>query len=337
MSDKSIVPDWAPTSQDLKQTLPERSRMGYVRLYDRGGSLEAPSGMRTSTSGNTGVKRGVITGWTRASRKRMREFMLTHHSPRGWSEYCVTLTVPGSPLTPEEKRRVWNLMTWKCRHAGIGAVWRLEVQKRGAAHWHLLVSCPPLHEWISGYAEDSGTATMGIIRMWQECVDSLGETEWTVKSGNKYRCLRSMLPGAREHMVDVQPMGNQSAGWLRYMFDHASKAKQEQEAATGRHWGIVNRSVFVAASSSVVAFTEEDFSRLHRVLRRWNRPRVRLPDRLFASKDLKDPWQTKLGYAPKRGLKGRSVWFCAPEFMQKLCAWISSTSLQSPGSRAVSS
>jgi hypothetical protein len=313
MPDTPRVPDWAPTSQELAQVRnrqrQEARRIACIRLYDRGCLLEAPGSAATITSGNTGAKRGKIGGWSRASRKRMREFLLMYRPRPGWREYAVTLTVPGPPLEPEEKRRAFHAFTIATKRAGLGAVWRLEVQKRGAAHWHLLVVAGPGFRPHGDIPVDVAVA-LWTRQAWKGCLDLLGEASWALgRTGDVYTGSRGSAPGSDRHMIDVQAMGDKGAGWCRYMFDHTTKAKQEQEAGEGRHWGIINRAVFVEAPFQAGRLSDRAFARLHRLLRRWNRPRVRLPDRLFPVKDLKDPWQTKLGYAPKRGIRGASVWF----------------------------
>jgi hypothetical protein len=73
----------------------------------------------------------------------MRDFLLTHEPEQGLTSYGLTLTVPGPPIEPENARRLWDHFAkhYLVRN-GCGAVWRLEVQSRGAAHWHCLLSAP---------------------------------------------------------------------------------------------------------------------------------------------------------------------------------------------------
>lgn len=98
-------------------------------------------GLRGHGRGNEDPpKRGEIKGWSSASRKRMREWMLTHEAAEGMVPYGVTLTVPGPPLEPDRARWLWDhFAKHSLLRLGMGAVWRIEIQKRGAAHWHCLL------------------------------------------------------------------------------------------------------------------------------------------------------------------------------------------------------
>lgn len=209
--------------------------------------------------------------------------------------------------------------------AGMGAVWRMEVQKRGAAHWHMLFGAPfgfVIAQDGSGVPVDQAV-TLWVRATWSRLIGGLGPSEWVIKkTGDTFRGLRSSAPGYDQHGVDVEAMGDQRAGWFRYMFDHTTKSKQEQVGESGRHWGIINRAVFVESGSELRHLHVRQFYRLHRMLRKWNRPRVRLPDKVFQLRgiviDRKDPWQTRLGFESKRGLRGAAVWYGHEVFAKML-------------------
>ena len=105
-------------------------------------------GVRT-TQGNTkgtkgpGGKRGTCKGgWSSASRRRMREKMLSI-GPKEDTILCsVSYTVPGPAITPEQAGKLWKNYKDRISRRGWGAIWRLEVQKRGALHWHALLAVP---------------------------------------------------------------------------------------------------------------------------------------------------------------------------------------------------
>lgn len=87
-----------------------------------------------------GGKRGRVVGFSAASRKRLLERLARLRGGRGALPLFVTLTYPDI-VDCEQARR--NLRAWfrrvKRRYPGFGAVWRLELQERGAPHFHLLV------------------------------------------------------------------------------------------------------------------------------------------------------------------------------------------------------
>jgi hypothetical protein len=97
--------------------------------------------------------RGAITEWSRRSRQRMVEtFAGLNYSPmarEGCTPGMLTLTYPGDWLSvaPTAKaakrhkrafRKAWHrAFGWK-----LPAVWKLEFQRRGAPHFHMLGPCP---------------------------------------------------------------------------------------------------------------------------------------------------------------------------------------------------
>ncbi|HIJ69317.1 MAG TPA: hypothetical protein HPP57_07415 [Deltaproteobacteria bacterium] len=155
-------------------------------------------------------------------------------------------------------------------------------------------------------------------------------------------------PGANLHAVDIKKQGD-SGAWMRYMQDHASKAKQEQVAVNcGRQWGVVGRKRFKKClPSEVYTLTDSQRDKFLRGLQRLSTPRVydrkrhyrnwlaavkanrsdsdfaaymkeSMPDWLervknnprFYMGDIKsEVWNHRLGKRLKRGNIGRSVWF----------------------------
>jgi hypothetical protein len=67
---------------------------------------------------------------------------MQHGPSAGLHAVGVTLTVPGPPLTLDEQKKAWNAFTKYCQRSGFSAVWRLELQRRGAVHWHLIMLGP---------------------------------------------------------------------------------------------------------------------------------------------------------------------------------------------------
>lgn len=336
-------------------------------------------------------KRGEIKGWSSSSRKRMREWMLTHQGAEGFRTFGLTLTVPGPPLEPDRARWLWNHFAKHCIvRGGMGAVWRIEVQKRGAVHWHCLLVAPKwwslrnlkrrmTEEWLNALdllppwwvwrrCEESDPVTPGTVRhiilpgtpcsvsfdvarerppasmlpqvpaRLKEAADHVNGRRVLVgqhavfceRVEEAHRMARlSEWPGVREHAVDVQIDGGRGA-WLRYLQDHATKAKQEQIAqGFGRHWGVVGRGCFVETKpeGEMVFTSEHSYSRFWRAYHRLTRPvsswRVRREQtgekyagRIFGGRSL--------GWSSSRGVYGVSVWFSRPETVQRLWEWAES-------------
>lgn len=249
-----------------------------------------------------GGKRGAVTGWSKASRSRMRTFMLENEPPADWPSYGVTVTIPGPVVEPAEAKRFWEHFSHNYIQAkGWCMVWRVERQQRGQYHWHCIVSVPPdvRPGWITACAFDA-------LEILGPCTglyyNSREKQEIELTCGD-----RMAWPGAYKHAVEI--CEDTTGAWKRYLQDHATKNKQEQLGAVGRQWGIVGRKHYARAMPLLdVTLSRKEHSRLMRMMRRMMTPRV---------KDPEAPFGCKLGYQSKRGKRGRSVWFSEPS---KQCA-----------------
>ena len=104
--------------------------------------------------GGVGGLRGSVRGFTKASRHRMLQFFQTIDREKCGMPLFVTLTYPGEwPGNAKWWKR--DLEVWLARlkraRPGAWAVWRLEPQRRGAPHYHLLVFGLAVlaKEWLS--------------------------------------------------------------------------------------------------------------------------------------------------------------------------------------------
>lgn len=263
--------------------------------------------------------RGEIREWSYASQRRLREYLMTYRPRVQSTELSLTLTIPGPNIGSDEARKLWNHFGVLIRRMGCGAVWRLETQKRGMPHWHLLMVVP----W-SGETEPDPAAMfylrMSLCKAWAAALDGLGPV--THENGIRYE-QRSKMPGAftimmgckDERAARIDYISNDGAGWSRYLCDHTSKGKQEQIAkGFGRHWGVIGREHFAkAAASESVHLTRAQYFRFLRMLQRWNTPLVR-DSRVI-------PWGRRKGYRIKRGQLGRAVWFGPVALQRRLIKW----------------
>jgi len=125
------------TKGDSNGSAAGRKAMG-VDLYPEGVRVQAMDIPGNPTGKGGGNIRGTIKGWSSASRRRMREFMLSHGLGEGYHCAGLTLTIPGPGFDGEGIRRLWQGFSVRWRRAGGCAVWRREVQARGTDHWHCL-------------------------------------------------------------------------------------------------------------------------------------------------------------------------------------------------------
>lgn len=226
-----------------------------------------------------GGPRGVVSGFSPASRRRMlRKVLQVDHDAAPRATF-VTLTMPGTWGRPSTRELAWLVYgggsAWKKaldvwlhrlrrRFPLVWGIWKLEPQKRGAPHFHLLLWGLPAScaEWVA--------------RSWWEVVGS-GEPDH-LAAGTRTEWLRSVN------------------GTVYYCAKYCAKVVTEdlgQDWATaGRWWGCHQWKL---APVRVVAdvLTDEQWVRVRREFRKWLRKRgVRLGRCESTSSG---PWPARVG------------------------------------------
>lgn len=211
-------------------------------------------------------QRGKITCFSAASRRRLRETLLSKHIP---NSIClgVTLTVPWDPekVASVEDRWAVEFHSFRRRfertypHSSL--IWRVELQsKRKAPHLHGLAyisvddvkNAPPVFQ---SDAERililSQMCIFSLSNLWHKSVD--------ISDIPKYRSFF-------EHGAQCQSMdGRDRMGLLRYLCDHTSKHKQAQLGWQGRQWGVIAPRNLQPVESEGLTFDSD----LHRAI--WRR------------------------------------------------------------------
>lgn len=287
------------------RTVANRDQSRNVIFYAQGVQLRAPSS--AVAGAHKRAKRGEVTGWSRASRRRMRRFLLENEPPAQWTTSGVTLTIPGPVLPDDAEKAIFSHFSKNVLLAGWCMVWRLELQGRGARHWHGIISAPLPYRQLCCKTSC----------LWHAALDSIGPRTYDppaevgdmIISGINHL---SMWPGADRRACQSEEGGG-SGSWYRYICDHASKSKQEQVAAAkGRHWGIVGRSHFRPATPQETAsLSDTEFFRFLRAFQRLTRPSVKAAC-IFGR---------KLGWRSSRGSRGISEWFSRPDTVRRLVVW----------------
>lgn len=186
---------WNPAGQSIKLQIP-------LPRHPENQSAQAP--------------RGLIREFSRKSRSRMLQTLGELDKVALEKALLVTLTYPRE--WPAEmvacKRHLVNLFKRVRREtAKVSAVWKLEYQKRGAPHFHLLVLGAPFidHEWLA--------------QAWYEVVDS-GDPNH-LKAGTQ-----------------VAPLKKADRA-IFYVGKYMSKIDKhediEDEDLPGRIWGVMGR------------------------------------------------------------------------------------------------
>lgn len=212
---------------------------GKVEAWE-GGSLVKVT--RSKPSGFIGRKGGGKRGKAQFSRGSRRRLMRTLAKIEKTNlPVFVTLTYPGEWVDqPEAWKR--HLKNWIARliyrfPAACG-VWRLEFQKRGAPHYHLLI-------WGVSYQDLRQFASLA----WFQVVGSGDE-----------RHLRAGTQVARLHSW---------RGVMAYASKYLGKVDGDPGQNVGRHWGAFARPNLPWAQMSITELTDRQAKSLIRYLRHY--------------------------------------------------------------------
>ena len=189
-----------------------------------------------------GGERGAVLGFSKASRRRMLQFLQSVDREKCGMPLFVTLTYPGEwPGDPRRWKR--DLVAWlarlKRRDPRVWAVWRLEPQRRGAPHYHLLVFGT---DWL-----DKGW----LSRTWFEVVGSGDERH--LRAGTQVQLVQSWR----------RVMGYAA----KYLAKDVDQLPEVWRQGVGRWWG-VHRRAAVPREAMEVELKGGAFFRVRRVLRR---------------------------------------------------------------------
>jgi len=95
---RSGLPSGGPRPFSINAHIGAELLQPYEIQYFTAGILLSvpPSG---KIAQNAKALRGEIKEWSSSSRRRMREYLVSHEAPKGWKTEGLTLTVPGPVLT----------------------------------------------------------------------------------------------------------------------------------------------------------------------------------------------------------------------------------------------
>lgn len=214
-----------------------------------------------TVKGGQGSKRGVVGGFSAKSRKRLLEQLARLDHERAGKVPFLTLTYPAHFPTPKrakEHLRAW-LKRLAARYPGCSAVWRLELQKRGAPHFHLLLFNVPFvpMEWVqSSWAEVIGCpgvpvfTRIELMRSWRGVM--WYASKYIAKEGGG-------VPGpVAPYVVEVPALPDDGRVWVSVAVDERSGGFNSLPylAVTfdhvGRWWGVFQADNLPYASSERV-------------------------------------------------------------------------------------
>lgn len=205
---------------------------------------EAEEGEEKREKAGNGQKRGAIAGFTAKSRNRLIRTVSAVR--RDCLPLFVTLTFPAHyPVIEKAKRHLDNFIKRLARKfPEVSGVWKLEPQKRGAPHFHLLV-------WGADYE----TLCEFVPLAWHRVVKSDDQNHWLWHRGEL----------GNEHCVQqIKTLGGIS--W--YINKYMSKEVGSQ-FDWGRWWGVFFRERLPLGELVNVEVTEKQAVQFIRYMRRF--------------------------------------------------------------------
>lgn len=288
-----------------------------IEFYPNGFELQAPAKGGNPNIDKMDKKRGKIKGWSAASRRRFREFLLKHSIPNDLTLYALTLTIPGPVISDVLlAKSMFENFCRRIKRRELPMIWRVEIQKRGQLHWHCMLGANlTIHEiktmWL--HSLDSVGRIGYLTTKWvKECkhLPLEGDFEETEK-GLMIVCYLSKCVGAYDVGPKVDLIEDKTQGWIRYLHDHTTKRKQEQIPENiGKHWDIITRKKFIEQPPQLISgLTLKEYSRVMRWFSRLCTPYIRDSSALFGR---------RRGFYWRRGKSGKSVFFSDPATLQRM-------------------
>lgn len=201
-----------------------------------------------------GGQRGAVTTFSAQSRKRfMKKIYILQSSSRClW----VTLTQPSAFVGSIAARRMAKLWTARVRRAYPMAcgLWRIQPQKRGAPHFHVMVY------GIPDAGLDVKSVRVALSKMWTAVVVGGIENGSQLSAKSRGQIAR--------YGCDVAEMDT-STGVQRYASRYLSRTDAVgNDAVRGRQWGVFNRDALPVSDTDTVTVSRAVAQNVVRAVRR---------------------------------------------------------------------
>ena len=201
-----------------------------------------------------GGPRGEVTEFSKASRRRLLRLLNSINRDESSLPFFVTLTY--HKAWPKDRHgRKAHLDAFRKRlerhYGAFAAVWRLEFQRRGAPHYHLLV-------WLPVVSASAGIGTLRerVAWHWNAVADPENVQHW--QAGTSVEVPRSWR------------------GVNSYAAKYMGKLEQLQEGASsvGRFWGVWRRGM-LPITYPTHSLTPDTAIRIRRIFRNFSKVRQR--------------------------------------------------------------
>ena len=194
----------------------------------------------------SGNKRGIQEFSMNAKRNMM---YLIARVKRDCLPCFVTLTYPKefSLDGREWKRDLKNFLTWLGNFSGVSAIWKLEPQRRGAPHFHLLI--------------------------WGVSVEVLQDTipeRWYKLVGDGDIKHLQWHKGELGNINCVVPVDSTKTMY-NYVMKYISKSLIEGWQNVGKWWGVYSKNNLPVGEEVLFEIREKDVNQIMRYMRRFTR------------------------------------------------------------------
>jgi hypothetical protein len=198
-----------------------------------------------------GAKRGIISTFSRASRRRLFQFFNSIDFEKNGLPLFLHLTYPGEyPEDPLKWKRDLKVFLERLRRSYPDAhgVWRIEPQKRGAPHYHIMLFGHAICKYLSTYP-----GKLWLSKVWYEVVGS-GDKKHLLAGTTveQIRNFRHAMYYVSKYCAKVEKGGKKE------IFDYP----------IGRYWGVFNRKAFGIESYSFM-LTYPALIKLRRLINRY--------------------------------------------------------------------
>lgn len=207
-----------------------------LTLTTTAGSLNKLSSMPIN-SGGEGGQRAEIKAYTPKSLRRLkRTIQAVPHEINKNKLKMITLTYHNDPDSPEDAKRDLDNFFKRLKRQSPEAffIWKLEYQKRGTIHYHILCYDMPYDPTLPDV----------VAKAWNEIT---GQGEQHLKAGTRVEVIKKP----------------------QYISKYVGKPIDAKAEAPGRYWGIRNKKAYDAAKDEkTYNITREEYLMMKRFARK---------------------------------------------------------------------